>query len=155
MTWSDDQRRGPHQNEHDRREHQDGACDPLDPNETADELEAPHERHLPACVLHRMGDFVRRDRDRRDRASVVVLRQQPHRVRLGIVVIPRIGFLHRDGLQLRFVEQVARKLGAGAREIGPLRAMLAQHALDPELRAEDECQQQQAPEREKDRHAAP
>ena len=101
------------------------ARDALDPDELAHQLEAARESRLAARVLHRVRDLVRRDRDRRDRAPVMMLRQQPHRARLGIVVVAVVGLLDRHGLQVRLVEQMARKLRAGARQVGPVRAVLA------------------------------
>ena len=68
---------------------------------------------LAARVLHRMGDLVRRDRHGCDRTPVMVLRQQAHDPRLGIIVIAEVGLLDLNRLQVGLVEQVARKLRAG------------------------------------------
>ena len=88
---------------------------------------------------------MRRDRHRRDRTAVMMLRQQPHRERVGIVVVAEVGLLDRDLCSSGFVEQMARKLRAGARQIRPVGAVLPQHIPDPELRAERQPEQQEAP----------
>ena len=103
-------------------------------------------------MLHGVRDLVRRDRNGRDRASAVVLRQQPDRARSRIVVIAFVGLFDRHGLQTRLVEEVARKLGAGAGKIRPLTAMLRQHAADPELRSEDDREDEKCASSQKDRH---
>jgi hypothetical protein len=57
----------------------------------------PHPRReklVPRRVLERMGDLVCRDRDRCDRAAVMVPRRQPHDVRDRVVVV---GWRYLDG----------------------------------------------------------
>ncbi len=79
-------------------------------------------------------------------------RREPHRARLGIVVVALVGRLDRHGLQLRLVEQVARELRAGAGKIRALRPVAREHALDPELRGEQQRQEGKAEDGEQDGH---
>jgi hypothetical protein len=104
-------------------------------------------------MLHGVGDFMRGDCHGGDGAPSMVLRQQPDSARLRIIVIAFVGFLDRHSLQPRLVEQMARKLSAGAGKIRPLAAMLRQHTADPELRTEDDRKDQKSAGDEKDRHA--
>jgi len=65
---------------------------------------------------------VRRDRRRRDRVAVIVGRREPHGARLGIVMVAVAGQLDRNAAQVGLVEQMARKLRAGAGQVRPLGA---------------------------------
>src|SRR5258708_7286248 len=47
---------------------------------------------------------------------------------------------------------MTRKLGAGAGKVRPLAAMLGQHAADPELRAENDREDEKCASSQKDRH---
>ena len=58
------------------------------------------------------------------------------------------------GLQIGLVEQMARKLRAGARQVRPVDAVLLEHAPDPDLRPEDQREQQQARDAKNDRHGS-
>ena len=124
----------------------------VDPHELADERDARREGALAARVLDRVRDLVRRDRDGGDRAAVVMLRQEPHRPRLRIVMVAAVGGLDLHAVQARLVEQMARKLAAGAGQIGPVGAVAAQHVMDPHLRAEHDREQDQQYEACDDRH---
>src|SRR5262249_30597739 len=123
-----------------------------DPHQMAGEIAAQREGALAAGMLDRVRDLMRRDRDGRDGAPVVMRRQKPHRLRVGIVVVAVIGGLDFDGLQAGLVQQMARELAAGAGKVRPLSAMPAQHVMDPELRAEHDREQDHYREAGDDRH---
>jgi hypothetical protein len=82
----------------------------------------------------------------------VVLRQEPDDARLRIVVIPEIGLLDLHRLQIRFVEQMARELAARPGQVRTIDAIALQNMTDPELRRVDRQENQDATEREKNRH---
>jgi hypothetical protein len=86
----------------------------------------------PRRVLERVGDLVRRDRDRRDRAAVMVLRRQAHDVRDRVVVV---GWRDLDGnvLQPRQVEQMAGELASGPGQVRPLGGVLLHRPAHPPL----------------------
>ena len=86
---------------------------------------------------------MRGDRHRRDRTAVVMLRQQPHREIVGIVVVADVGLLDLHLLQPGFVEQMARKLGTGARQIRAVGAMPLEFVPHPKLRAEYDGEEDQ------------
>src|SRR5262249_62077386 len=58
----------------------------------------------------------------------------------------------RARLRARLVQQVARKLAAGARKVRPVAAMLAHDMTDPPLRAEHDREQEQYGDAGDDRH---
>ena len=82
----------------------------------------------------------------------MVLRQEADRARLRIVVIALVGLFDRHGLQAGLVKQMARQFRAGAGKIRPLAAMLREHAPDPELRTEDERENEKSASGKNDRH---
>ena len=146
------QARRPDKSEDKGRQQQHDAGDTVDPGEALDQLEAARKAGLAAGVLHGMGYLVCSDRHRRDRAAIVVLRREADHLLLRIVVVARAGELDLDSAQPSLVEQVTRKLATGAGQIGALGTVARQRLPDPHLRAEDERQQQERPERDNDRH---
>ena len=128
-------------NEHDRRQQQDRARHALDPDQFLDQAEAARKGGLAAGVLHGVRHLVRRHRDRRDRAAVVMLRRQAHGERLRIIMVAAVGALDLHLLQSGLVQEMPGKLAAGARQVGPVEAVLRQHAPHPHLRAEHDREQ--------------
>jgi hypothetical protein len=102
-------------------------------------------------VLERVGDFVRRDRNRRDRAAVMALRRQPHDVRDRIVVV---GWrdLDEDVLQPRQVEQMAGEFATGPGQVWPLGGVLLHRPAHQPLGAEHKTEQEDGAKREEDGH---
>lgn len=124
------------------------------------ELEALHDRSephprrekpVPRRVLERVRDLVCRDRDRCDRAAVMVRWRQPHDVCNRVVVV---GWRDLDGnvLQPGQVEQMAGEFTSGRGQIWPLSGVLLHRAAHPPLGAEDETEQEGSAERQKDGH---
>jgi hypothetical protein len=116
---------------------------------------APGKGALAAGVLDRVRNLVRRNRDRGDRAAVVMLRQEPHRLALGIVMISFVGRFDFDIRELRFVEQMPGQFAAGTGQVRAIHTMLAQHVPDPPLRTEHQRDQQDSSESEQDGHNSP
>ena len=92
--------------------------------------------------------------DRRNRTPVVMLRRQAHGARLRIVVVAAVGALDLHLLQSGLVQEMPGKLAAGARQVGPVEAVLRQHPPHPHLWAQHDRQQNEPCKREKDRHVA-
>jgi hypothetical protein len=92
-------------------------------------------------VLDRVTDLVRRDRDRRKRAPVVMGLQQADTPAFGIVVVAAIGGLDLDVLQVVAVEQMAGEFPAGALQVGAVLAVPVDGESHPSLRQDDDGNQ--------------
>jgi hypothetical protein len=67
-------------------------------------------------------------------------------------MVASVGDFDRDVGQLCFIQEMARQLTTGPRQIGTVGAVICQHALDPPLWSEDERDDQDQSESNKDRH---
>ncbi len=97
---------------------------------------------LAAHVLNGVPHFVRRHRDRRNAAPVVMIRAQPHHARVRVVVVAERGLLDADAFQPVMLDEMPRQFPAGARQIGTFGAVLRHLLPDPQLRTERQRQQQ-------------
>ena len=98
---------------------------------------------------------MRRDGDRRHRAPIVVLRQEPHGVLFRIVVVPVACELDLDAMQPGDVEEVARQLPTRSGQVRPLDPVALQDVPHPPLRPQKNHQQHSQPQNQKDRHVLP
>jgi hypothetical protein len=101
--------------QHDRRNDQDGGGDALHPDQVLDQLEPGGEGAIALRMLDGVRNLMGSNRDRRDRTAVKMLRQKPHHAILRIVVVAGVGLLHAHVGEPGLVEQVPREFSAGSR----------------------------------------
>src|SRR4051812_10631766 len=146
--------RRPDENEDQRRQQQKAARNTINPDQLPDQIKADGERALPVGVLHGMRHFVRRDGDRRNRAAIVMLRQEPHGRLLRIIMVPIAGELDLDAVQPGDVEEVARELSSRSRQVRSLDPVALQSMSHPPLRPQKNHQQNGQRQKYNDRHEA-